>query len=126
MHLYGVDITRPAWLSSGRQVSRAMLQIRTLLVCLAFTFALGGCRHQPTDEEFARIAHDFLATKYSWADKATYEVKKNGKNWTVTAHSPTPTSEGNTIFFVGIDRKGKVVSFMMTPGNALKPTATVH
>jgi hypothetical protein len=92
-----------------------MLLIRILLVCLAFTFAVGGCSRHPTDEELARIAHDFLATRYSWADRATYEVKKNRKNWTVTVHSPTPTPEGNAIFFVEIDRKGKVVSFFMTP-----------
>jgi hypothetical protein len=92
-----------------------MLFIRILFVCLAFTFAIGGCSRHPTDEQFARIAHDFLATRYSWADRATYEVKKNSKNWTVTAHPPTPTPQGNTIFFVEIDRKGKVVTFYTTP-----------
>jgi hypothetical protein len=89
-----------------------MLLIRTFLICLAVTFAVCGCSHHPTDAEFTRIAHDFIATKYSWADKATYEVKKDSKNWTVTVHPPAPTPEGNAVLFIEIDRKGNVISFL--------------
>lgn len=87
-----------------------MLSTRTLLVCLALTVC--GCRRHPTDAEVTRIAHDYIAAKYSWADKAAYEVRKDKENWTVTVHPPAPAAEGTTILFIEIDRKGQVVGFL--------------
>ena len=86
--------------------------MRTAVVCLALAFTACGCRRHPTDAEFARIAHDFIATKYSWADEAAYGVRKDKEIWTVTVRPPTPTPDGNTVLFVEIDRKGKVISFL--------------
>jgi hypothetical protein len=89
-----------------------MLFIRTFWVCLILVFVICGCSHHPTDAEFTHTAHDFIATKYSWADKATYDVKRDGTNWTVTVHPPTSTPEGKQILFIEIDRNGKIVSFI--------------
>jgi hypothetical protein len=84
------------------------------IVILAAFFALFAYSRHPTDAQFTRIAHDYVAAKYSWADTASYRVERTGDYWYVTVHPPTRTREGLSMLSITIDRKGKIVG-MMSP-----------
>ena len=91
-----------------------MLLSRTYLICLALALTLGGCGRRPSDPELKRIAKNFLIARFPLPDNTTYQVKResDGETWTVTVTSPIPSPEGKTKYFVEIDQRGNVVSFL--------------